>query len=90
MPMSRQAERVDISRGAAHHQSKPVSEVDLCLLRRIDKWDPELPFAGVRMLRDLSRVKQITHGQQASKHVDAQHGRYGALPQAQHQHETPG
>lgn len=66
LPIRRQAELVNISRGAAYYQPKQVSEADLCLMRRIDELHLELPFAGARMLRDLLRGEQITVGR---KHV---------------------
>lgn len=66
LPIKRQAELVSISRGAAYYQPKPVSQADLCLMRRIDELHLELPFAGARMLRDLLRGEQITVGR---KHV---------------------
>ena len=62
LPIKRQAELMSISRGAAYYQPKPVSEEDLCLMRRIDELHLELPFAGARMLRDLLRGELITVG----------------------------
>jgi putative transposase len=53
LPVKRQAELVGISRGTVYYQPEPISDADLCLMRRIDELHLELPFAGSRMLRDL-------------------------------------
>ena len=53
LPVSRQAERLNVSRGSVYYLPKPVSEADLKLMRRIDALHLEHPFAGARMLRDL-------------------------------------
>ncbi len=53
LPITRQAEILNISRGAVYYLPKPVSERDLRLMRRIDELHLEHPFAGSRMLRDL-------------------------------------
>jgi putative transposase len=55
LPVTRQAEILNVSRGAVYYLPKPVRERDLRLMRRIDALHLELPFAGSRMLRDLLR-----------------------------------
>lgn len=40
-----------ISRGAVYYVPKPISEVDLRLMRRIDELHLQHPFMGARMLR---------------------------------------
>lgn len=62
LPIKRQAELVNISRGSAYYQPKPVSAADLALMRRIDELHLELPFAGARMLRDLLRGECVAVG----------------------------
>jgi putative transposase len=62
LPMRRQAELVNISRGSAYYKAKPVSEGDLKLMRRVDELHLELPFAGARMLRDLLRGEGVAVG----------------------------
>lgn len=57
LPVKRQAELVNISRGAVYYTPQPVSESELTLMRRIDELHLELPFAGARMLRDLLRTE---------------------------------
>lgn len=44
LPVKRQAQPVGISRGTASYHPEPVSEIDLRLMRRIDKLHLELPF----------------------------------------------
>jgi putative transposase len=53
LSVTRQAELVGVSRGTVYYLPRPVGEVDLRLMRRIDELHLEHPFAGVRMLRDL-------------------------------------
>lgn len=66
LPVTRQAELLNISRGSVYYLPKPVSEADLKLMRRIDELHLEHPFAGARMLRDLLRQDGIHVGR---KHV---------------------
>jgi len=53
LPISRQAEIVNISRGSIYYLPRPVSTSDLLIMRRLDELHLEFPFAGSRMLRDL-------------------------------------
>jgi putative transposase len=53
LPLTRQAQAVNISRGSLYYLPVPVSPTDLALMRRIDELHLEHPFAGARMLRDL-------------------------------------
>ena len=55
LPVSRQAEILNISRGSVYYLPKPMSEADLRRMRRIDELHRECPFAGARMRRDLLR-----------------------------------
>ena len=66
LPITRQAEILNISRGSVYYLPKPVSEADLQLMRRIDALHLKLPFAGARMLRDLLRQEGFKAGR---KHV---------------------
>jgi putative transposase len=52
LSISRQVQLVGISRGSVYYQPKPVSAVDLELMRHIDELHLEHPFMGARMLRD--------------------------------------
>ena len=53
LPISRQAELLDISRGAVYYLPKSISEADLALMRRIDELHLRHPFMGARMLRRM-------------------------------------
>ena len=53
LPIKRQAELLNISRGTVYYHPEPVSEGDLQLMRRIDQLHLDYPFAGSRMLRDM-------------------------------------
>jgi putative transposase len=57
LPLTRQAELLQISRGCAYYTPVPISQADLDLMREIDKLHLEYPFAGARMLRDF--LKQL-------------------------------
>ena len=66
LPVTRQTELLNVSRGSVYYLRKPVSEADLKLMRRIDELHLEHPFAGARMLRGLLRQEGIEVGR---KHV---------------------
>jgi putative transposase len=53
LPIVRQAELVNISRGSVYYLSVPTRATDLALMRRMDELHLEFPFAGARMLRDM-------------------------------------
>ena len=53
LPISKQAEALNISRGSVYYLPRPVPAVDLALMRRIDELHLEFPFAGSWMLRGL-------------------------------------
>jgi putative transposase len=55
LPITRQAELLDISRAAVYYVARPISEEDLALQRRIDELHLEHPFAGSRMMRRFLR-----------------------------------
>lgn len=49
LPVTRQAELLNVSRGSVYYLPKPMSTADLRLMRRIDALHLEHPFAGARM-----------------------------------------
>src|SRR6516164_6275218 len=53
LPIGKQAEALNISRGSVYYLPRPVPAADLALMRRIDELHLEFPFAGSRMLRGL-------------------------------------
>src|ERR1700693_3540892 len=52
LPIARQAELLEISRGSVYYLPRPVSAADLALMRRLDELHLAHPFMGARMLRD--------------------------------------
>jgi putative transposase len=53
LPLTRQADCLNISRGSIYYVAAPVSAEDLAIMRQIDVLHTACPFAGSRMLRDL-------------------------------------
>src|SRR5215218_3342431 len=53
LPITRQAEALNISRGSVYYLPRPVPDADLAIMRRLDELHLEFPFAGSRMLRGL-------------------------------------
>ena len=51
LSVSRQAELLNISRGAVYYLPKPTSQRDLVLMNAIDKLHLDFPFMGARQLR---------------------------------------
>ena len=52
LPVKRQAELVNISRGTVYYLPKAASAEDLALMARIDRLHLDHPFMGARLLRD--------------------------------------
>ncbi len=56
VPVSRQAELLELSRSSVYYTPRPLPERDLRLMRRIDELHLELPFYGSRKLaRELQK-----------------------------------
>jgi putative transposase len=53
LPIARQAEALNISRGSVYYLPRPMPAADLAIMRRLDRLHLEYPFAGKRMLRGL-------------------------------------
>ena len=53
LPITQQAEALNISRGSVYYLPRPMSSADLAIMRRLDRLHLEFPFAGSRMLRGL-------------------------------------
>ena len=66
LPITRQAQLLELSRSAVYYRPQPTSDADLALMRRIDELHLDHPFAGSRMLRDLLRQDGYLVGR---KHV---------------------
>jgi putative transposase len=57
LPLSHQAELLNLSRGGLYYKPVPIPDADLELMREIDMLHTERPFAGSRMLRGMLRRK---------------------------------
>ncbi len=57
-----QAKLLGFSRGSVNYSTRPVSEGDLALMRRIDELHLDFPFAGSRMLQGQVRRKGFRPG----------------------------
>src|SRR6202048_507565 len=53
LPITRQAEALNISRGSVYYLPRLAPEADLAIMQRLDRLHLEFPFAGSRMLRGL-------------------------------------
>ena len=62
LPLTRQAELLNISRGAIYYKSRHVSVADLNIMRRLDTLHLDYPFAGSRMLRDMLLREGVSVG----------------------------
>jgi putative transposase len=77
LPITRQAELLEVSRASVYYLPRPMSEADLELMRRIDALHLEHPFMGARMLRDSLRREGFAVGR---KHVATLMARMGVEP----------
>ena len=55
LSVKRQAELLNISRGAVYYLPKPTSQRDLVLMDAIDRLHLDFPFMGSRQLRSALR-----------------------------------
>ena len=62
LPVTRQAEVLNLCRSSVYYQPRPVSAEDLAIMRRIDQLHLDFPFAGSRMLRGLLRAEGVKIG----------------------------
>ena len=62
LPLTRQAELLDLSRSNVYYLPRPVSDADLVLMRRINELHLNFPFAGARMLRDMLKLEDVAVG----------------------------
>src|SRR5258705_10813838 len=71
LPITRQAEALNISRGSVYYLPRPVSSDDLAIMRRLDRLHLEFPFAGSRMLRGLLAAEGLQDRPPACQNDDA-------------------
>ena len=74
LPVSHQCALLGLARSSAYYTPREVSPEDLALMRRIDAWHLEHPFAGARRLRDLLRPEGFQAGR---RHIGTLMARMG-------------
>jgi len=57
LPLTHQAQLLDLSRSGLYYEPVPISAADLEVMSKIDRIHTDYPFAGARMLRDFLRLK---------------------------------
>jgi putative transposase len=62
LPITRQCQLLALPRSSVYSTPRPVPAATLALMRQIDEWHLEYPFAGSRMLRDLLRLRGVLVG----------------------------
>jgi putative transposase len=67
LPIAKQAEALNISRGSVYYLPRPVPEADLAIMRCLDRLHLEFPFAGSRMLRGLVAAEGYKTGRRHVK-----------------------
>ena len=80
LPVVRQVQLLDLSRSSVYYLPQPTPEGDLQLMRRIDEFHLEHPFAGARMLRDILKLEGVEIGR---KHVSTLMKKMGGDRQTQ-------
>jgi putative transposase len=53
LPITQQAEALNVSRSSVYYLPRPVPEADLAIMRHLDQLHLEFPFAGSRLLKGL-------------------------------------
>ena len=90
LPLSAQAEALNISRGSIYYVAAPVSAEDLAIMRRIDELHLEVPFAGSRMLRDLLAAEGSMLGRRRITSLMQQMAIKATYPKPNTSKPTPG
>jgi putative transposase len=67
LSITKQAEILKVSRGSVYYLPRPVSSVDLEVMRQLDRLHLEYPFAGSRMLRGLLALQGCKIGRRHVK-----------------------
>jgi len=67
LPITQQAEVLEISRSTVYYEPRKISDEDLWLMRRLDELHLNYPFSGSRMLRDLLRQQGLEVGRRHIK-----------------------
>jgi len=69
LPLTRQAEVLQLSRSTLYYRPRPVSAENLAMMRRIDELHLDFPFAGARMLRDMLNLEGVEIGREKVKRM---------------------
>jgi len=67
LPITKQAEVLQISRGSVYYLPRTVPDSDLAIMRHLDRLHLEFPFAGSRMLRGLLALQGVKIGRRHVK-----------------------
>ena len=67
LPITSQAEALNVSRGSVYYLPRPVPDADLAIMRHLDRLHLEYPFAGSRMLRGLLALQGVKIGRRHVK-----------------------
>ena len=90
LSITRQAQLLDISRGAVYYLPRPVSDADLALMRKIDELHLEHPFMGARKLRDQLARQDIHAGRRHIRTLMLRMGIEALAPQPGTSKAAPG
>ena len=80
LPLTRQAELLNISRGALYYKSRNVSAADLNIMRRLDALHLDYPITGSRMLRDMLVYAGASIGDRKSTRLNSSHTDISRMP----------
>ncbi|MHB8392068.1 MAG: IS3 family transposase [Acidobacteriaceae bacterium] len=90
LPITRQADLLDISRGTVYYKPQPVSTADLMLMRRLDELHLEHPFMGARMLRRQLQREGVCVGRRHVRTLMRRMGLEALCPQPGTSQRNPG
>ena len=90
LPITRQAQLLDMSRGAVYYLPRPTGAADLALMRRIDELHLEHPFMGARMLRRQLQREGMCVGRRHVATLMQRMGIEALAPQPGTSKPTPG
>jgi putative transposase len=90
LPITRQASLLGISRGSVYYLPRPISAVDLALMRRIDEMHLEHPFMGARMLRRQLAREGVVVGRRHVATLMRRMGIEALAPQPGSSNRAPG
>ncbi len=85
LPIAKQAEVLNVSRGSVYYLPRPVWATDLEVMRHLDRLHLEFPFAGSRMLRGLLAAEGCKVGR---RHVKTLMKRMGIAALYRHPRTT--